>query len=164
MRHHSRFPRFVLALAFLLLIRTAPAMKADDHDPGCSYRSVAGNWSYRLSGSGLYDPNGSDKSDNYANDFPIAGVGTFTLDKAGNFSGGGPIKYGNHVIQVVFSGTSTVNSDCTGVLSLDTVIDGEDAGIFEFDQVFGDGSGEVHWIARDTGLVLNVDGKKQSRD
>jgi hypothetical protein len=155
------WPATIPVVLFLLLV--SASARADDHR-GCSYRSVAGKWSYRLSGSGLYDPNGSDTSDNYANDFPIAGLGTFTLDKDGNFSGGGPTKYGNHVIQIAFSGTYTVDADCTGSLSLDTVIDGNDIGVLEFDQVFSDNSSEVHWITRSTELVVNVDGKKLFRD
>jgi len=135
-------------------------MRADDHN-GCSYHGVAGKWSYRLSGSILLDPNTSDA---YPNDAPVAGVGTFTLDKDGKATGGGPYKSGNTLSHVTFSGTYTVNADCTGSLSLDTIIDGQDLGNIEFDQVFGDSMNEFHWIARSQELVVNVDGKKQFRD
>jgi len=146
-----------LVLVFLCV---AGCLQAQDRN-GCSVRGVAGKWSYRLSGSILLDPN---TSDTYLNDAPVAGVGTFTLDRDGTATGGGPYKSGNTLSHVMFNGTYTVNSDCIGSLSLDTVIDGEDLGIIEFDQVLGDNMNEFHWIARSQELVVNVDGKKLFRD
>src|SRR5262249_6062201 len=124
-RKESRMRRISTCstIAFILgvLVTSNSPMFADDHH-GCSRNGVAGKWSYRLAGSLLINPD----SDLYPNDVPVAGVGTFTLDRDGNVSGGGPYKSGNGLEQVSFSGTYTVESDCTGVLALDVVIDGDD--------------------------------------
>jgi hypothetical protein len=148
------------SFAALFALSVASSLHAQDRN-GCSNRGVAGKWSYRLAGSILLDAN---NSDTYPNDAPIAGVGTITLDRSGNATGGGPYKSGNTLSHVTFSGTYTVNSDCIGSLSLDTVIDGQDLGNIEFDQVFGDNMNEFHWVARSQELVVNVDGKRLFRD
>jgi hypothetical protein len=143
----------------ILILLIAAVVRADDHH-GCSAKGVAGKYSYRLAGSLLTDPT----IDTYPTDVPVAGIGTFTLDKNGNVTGGGPYKSGNGLQQVTFSGTFTVDSDCTGSLALDVIVDGQDIGELDLDQVFGDNANEVHWLARSAELVVYFDAKRTSHD
>jgi len=147
------------AFALASLLSVAQPARADDLKT-CSNHAVAGKWSYRIAGSLLSDPN----NEIYSNDFPVAGVGTFTLEKSGKVSGGGPYKSGCCVAQITFSGTYTVNGDCEGEVSVELFQDGSDVGPFTLEQVFGNNANDVHWITTDPYHVLNIDGQRLFHD
>lgn len=142
------------ALSTLPVFCLAPALQADDQR-GCSYRSVSGEWGYLESGSFLSDPN----SPAYPNDNPTASLGTFSLDRNGNIRGRGSFN-GGGVLLLTYSGTYTVNSDCTGTMTVDIVANGEDQGIFHYNLVFVDSSREVFMVSMEPEFVHNKVGKK----
>src|SRR5215471_12073459 len=123
---------------------------------GCSFRSVSGRWGYRLAGSVLSDSS----APGYPNDGPWAGVGTFDFDKYGNVTGAGILNSGDVVGNLTFSGTYSVDSDCTGTMAIDVIWHGEDFGTFSYALIFVDDSKEVHMADAEPGFVSNVDGKK----
>ena len=148
----------LLGLGLVVFVAARP-MHASEHH-ACTNRTVAGTWSYRMFGSLISDPN----NDGYPNDFPANGLGTFALDANGNVSGGGPYKTGCCTSQLTFSGTYSVQPDCTGSLTLDVLQDGADQGSYQLDQVFGDNSNEVHWIMTDPYHVISIDARRTVHD
>ena len=159
MKRTTRATTIALVLASFLIVGSSSTILADDHR-GCSTRGAAGNWSYRVSGSLLTDPS----TDTYPTDVPVAGVGTFNLDRNGNVSGGGPFESGNGVEQITFSGTYSVDSSCTGSLAIDIVFSGQDLGVLNLEQVFGDNMNQVHWLVRNSGFVITFDGSRLFHD
>ena len=90
-----------------LYMSLVPAARAEDEN-ACSTAKAAGKWGFILSGT-LLLPTG-----------PVlgAGVGTATIDTAGNISGTEVRNLGGGFATETLTGTWTVNSDCTGTVSL----------------------------------------------
>jgi len=129
---------FIAGIATLLVLSTAPALSADDNHP-CSTHAVAGTWGFSLTGQ--------------LDGTPTLAAGQFTLDRYGNVDGAGTFNVGGDVTDVPFSGTYTVNADCSGHMSLpDTPI--------EYDMVVLAGSNEILFVSRDTSLVFAADAKR----
>jgi hypothetical protein len=83
----------------------APVHASDDHDH-CSLKRAAGKWSFTDNGT-------------VVGVGPRTAVGILTLDSAGNVSNGVATSSLNGAIaQETFFGTYTVNSDCTGTISV----------------------------------------------
>ncbi len=93
-----------LATLFLGLPAIAPAQ---GHRT-CSNASVAGTWGYTETGT-VIGPTGP---------IPVAAVGTYTFDRAGNFSGTQSSSTGGTISQDTKQGTYVVNADCTATLTL----------------------------------------------
>jgi hypothetical protein len=96
-----------IAFATLSLGLTVAASAQEDHT--CSLRAVAGAWGYSVQGTFLLPTTA----------VPIAFVGRFTVDAAGNFSGAQTSNASGNVSHDVLMGTLTVNSDCTGTFTVD---------------------------------------------
>lgn len=92
-------------LSAALVLGTAAVASASP----CSNVSVAGEWGYTFTGT-LILPTGT---------VPFAGVGRYTLDAAGNFSGTQTSSRGGVTSEDTISGTATVNADCTGTFTVD---------------------------------------------
>jgi hypothetical protein len=96
-----------LAMIFLtvLYIGLAPAARAQD-ERGCSTASVAGKWGFTTNGT-------------VVGIGPRDSLGIFTLDEAGNLlNGKATASLSGSVTGEKFSGTYTVNPDCTGKLAI----------------------------------------------
>jgi len=154
MKRNTLPAALVTVFCVVVVAGFTPALLADQQ---CSDRSVSGKWGFRLSGSFLTDPT---SSPNYPNDEPWAGTGTFSLDRSGNITGAGFL----HASPMTFSGTYTVDADCSGSLVIDVITDGEDQGLVHFSLVFVDNSREVHWSSTEPEFVINIDGKKLFSD
>ena len=92
----------VLAMIFLtmLCVGLAPEARAQD-ERGCSNASVAGKWGFTTNGT-------------VVGIGPRASLGIFTLDAAGNLlNGKATASLNGSVTSEAFSGTYTVNPDCT---------------------------------------------------
>jgi len=87
-----------LAMFFVavLLAGTAHA-----HNGGCSAASVAGKWTFTTTGS-------------IPAIGPVAAVGSYVADAAGNLKGGQTRSLNGDIADETFTGTATVNADCTG--------------------------------------------------
>jgi hypothetical protein len=94
-----------------LLLSLAAVASAQDRDDvrTCSNASVAGTWGYSETGT-LYLPTGAA--------VPYASLGRYTLDPDGNYSGTRVASVGGTIQKATFKGTATVNSDCTGTVTI----------------------------------------------
>jgi hypothetical protein len=93
-----------LAIVFLASLIVSRSAVAKDH--GCSTALTAGDWAFTDTGSiiGLG---------------PFGAIGTFTLDAAGNVIGEQTNSVNGSIAHLTFSGTYTVNTDCTGTANID---------------------------------------------
>jgi len=90
-----------------LLVGLAAVARAQDNGI-CSTAGMAGEWGYTSTGT-LIPPTGT---------IPFALVGRLTFDAAGNFSGAQNGSTEGQATQETIKGTTTVNSDCTGILNV----------------------------------------------
>jgi len=92
----------ILSAAFLSL---APGAHAQD-EGGCSKASAAGKWAFTTNGT-------------VVGIGPRASVGIITLDGAGNVPNGkATASLNGNVTEEAFSGTYSVNPDCTGKMAI----------------------------------------------
>jgi len=100
-----------LAIASVLLglaaLVQAPALLANDDGP-CSYRSVSGAFGYTVNGI----RNGVG---------PVAGAGTVTFHQDGTVEGKQTVSFNGIIADETYSGTYTVQSDCSGSFTVDVV-------------------------------------------
>jgi len=99
--------RTTLTMIFLTVLSAGlvPAARAQD-EPGCSNASVAGKWGFTTNGT-------------VVGIGPRDSLGIFTLDVTGNLlKGKATASLNGSVTDETFSGTYTVNPDCTGKLSI----------------------------------------------
>ncbi len=101
--------RIIQTVFFVATLATSGAALAQAHDDGaCSSVGVAGTWGYTCTGT-LILPTGA---------VPVAAVGTYTLDTAGNLAGAQARSVGGSTGMETLKGTGTVNSDCTSTLTV----------------------------------------------
>src|SRR2546425_11483471 len=81
----------------LLLFGTALVAWADEET--CTLASLEGGWGFALSGTLLA--------------VPAAATGVLTVDEEGNFSGHDTLSANGTILSETFTGTVTVNPDCT---------------------------------------------------
>lgn len=151
----------LLTLAFLGSIlavattseRTVRAVYAGG---GCSVANLSGNYAFNQSGFEAKNTMGAP--------LPFANVGVSTFNGAGNVSAvftdmspGKPDGYGTPLQGATGSGTYTVNSDCTGSIS---VTSGDAAGI-TFNIVIIGGGTEVFGINTTPFIIATADMKRQ---
>ena len=127
----------------LLLFGTALVAWAGEDEDTCTLASLEGGWGFALSGTLLAGP--------------AAATGVFIVDGEGNFSGHNTLSLNGTILSETFTGTVTVNPDCT---TSATVV-GSVAGEAHFDGVLVAGSREILLIRRDPGTVLFGSAKKQ---
>src|SRR5262249_27488065 len=142
MKHHTIST--LLATFFLAILVISPvALQAKDH--GCSTTLTAGDWAFTDTGSivGLG---------------PFGAIGTFTLDAAGNVVGEQTNSVNGSLSHLTFSGTYTVDSDCTGTASNLDVFDasGNKVRTSGLDLVFDDDVQQMRAIF--TSVVLQPSG------
>jgi hypothetical protein len=95
------FATLLLALAAVASAQVRPACT-------CTAAKVAGEWGYSETGT-IITPNGP---------VSYSSLGRFTLDNAGNYSGARTASVGGTMQDATFQGTATVNSDCTGTVTI----------------------------------------------
>ena len=125
--------------AILLLSLAAAASAGDGH--ACSAAKLAGAWGFSWTGT-LIIANSP---------FPAAAVGTSISDADGNISGTLTSSIGGTVSQDTMTGTTTVNPDCTGTLTV-TIL-GAVTRTATWDMVFDDNGSESRSIM--TSLVIS---------
>ena len=97
------------AAVTLLALSIAPAAKADSDNKGCSNASLKGTFAY--TGTGFIVTPAA-----FAG--PFAEVGTQTFDGKGATSTTFTASQNGNMFQTTFTGTYTVNPDCTGTADL----------------------------------------------
>ena len=102
-----KIARTGLGIMFAIGLGVSMAVPAQAGGPPCSLARAAGNWAFTDSGTVLGVG-------------PRDAVGTFTLDAAGNLLNGVATSSLNGTIaDETFFGTYTVNSNCTGTISIE---------------------------------------------
>jgi len=120
---------------------------AADGGPNCTQASLEGDWGFTLSGTVTPAPAVT----------PAAAVGVFTVDRLGNVSGRDTTSANGAVFPEMFSGTATVNPDCTGSATINSSILGET----HFDFVLVVKKSEMILIRKDAGTVVFGSAQKQ---
>jgi hypothetical protein len=97
----------VIVLSAAYVVSTAAAAQAQD--PACSLALTAGRWAFTSTGT-------------VVGIGPRAVLGTFTLDASGRvLNGKGTADLNGVVDDETFSGTYSVNPDCTGELTAEVI-------------------------------------------
>ena len=136
----------------LLFVLAAVVTTTSTVHAQCSNATLTGSYGFKQDG---FDNNGK-RDPRLGNEIPFANVGVVTFDGVGNlsvtttfvFNGGGGQPFGPA------TGTYTVNSDCTGTITV------PDAGV-HFNIVTVGGGAEFFGIQTDTGTTNTIDAKKQ---
>jgi len=147
MKRTTRSTTLVALFCVVVAATIAPAARADGH--ACSNRSVAGTYGYTTTGTRLGIG-------------PVAGVGIFTLDRNGNvLSGKQTVSFNGVIADETYTGTYTVNSDCTGTGTL-VVVSSIPAfnRTSNLDLVWVDNSSALRAIFTNAGTIITVDAKK----
>jgi hypothetical protein len=137
-RNMARRTLVILSLATLYLSLAATAQA---QSPACSLALTAGKWGFTTNGT-------------VVGIGPRASMGILTLDAAGNALNGKATASLNGVVtDETFSGTYTVNPDCTGKLAIDIFnLSGNKVLTATLDLVFDDNVRELRAIF--TSVVL----------
>lgn len=105
-------PKSLAILCFLALALVGSAQANNGRH--CSGASAAGKWAYTYTGT-LILPSGA---------VPVASVGSYTQDSAGNVAGTQTRSNGGSSAVETIAGTVAVNRDCTGTANIDVYQDG----------------------------------------
>ena len=141
------------AYRILFCLLTAVAMtatlKAEDDHHGCSNRSVAGTFGYTVTGI----RNGVG---------PVAGVGQLTFHRDGTISDGKQtVSFNGVIADETYSGTFTVNSDCSGSFTVD-VASPIAPRTSHVDLVWVGDANAAKAMFTDSGTILTADAKRIS--
>jgi hypothetical protein len=104
-------PKRIFATMILLVLAVAP----DLHAAHCSTAASAGSWAYTYTGN-IITPNGP---------LPVAAVGHFTADAAGNLVGSQSRSVSGSSGVEDINGSFTVNKDCTGTAAINVLVNGQ---------------------------------------
>lgn len=155
LRFNSLFPGILL---FVVLAGITPRMQAAQ----CSLGGTAGKYGFTLSGV-VNLPTGA---------VPIAAVGQARLDSAGNVSGIEARTVGGGYADETFTGTFTVNADCTGATTLQFFESGQLVRTSILSIIFDDNEREIRMVQKSLQLpngaflpvVITVQARKTFTD
>lgn len=158
-----------LVLIALVLFLRASVVEVRGQDPvpdvttgdtsssGCSVATLQGTYGFFEQGTyvgkiGPFPPG----------PFPVAIVGSVTYDGAGNLSGAYTGNFGGFIVSAPFTGTYTVNRDCT---YSDEFAPGQGLLLHTAGSISGRGMfQEIHYIDTDTGIAVSGTSKKAPQD
>jgi hypothetical protein len=109
---------FLLGTLVLSQVAVAKEKKNGMQDSACTPFMVMGTWGYSETGTMIVTPDLAPKTGIPAGSYPYASVGSYTLDGKGNVLGYRKASFGGSIIEATFTGTATVNPDCTGKITL----------------------------------------------
>ena len=154
-------PRTLLFVFVATLVVNMAARVAKGKDPQCTSAGVAGQYGYTYTGTVIL-PTGAA--------IPVAAVGRFTLDAAGNFVGSQTRSTGGGIGHETLTATVTTNPDCTGTGAFKVF---NESGVLvrtaTLDFVYVDSEREIRSIftslvlqpsGTSLGAVITVDSKK----
>ena len=132
----------------------------------CSANKVAGAWGYSETGTiAISQPIATALGLPGPGYYSYASVGSYTLDRFGQLSGRRNASLGGVRLYASFTGSATVNPDCTGMVTLTFFNgDGSPAGTAEKYIVYVNGAKEAQMIITAAGgpAVLTTNAKKMS--
>jgi hypothetical protein len=145
-----------LVIVFVVTLVLSMAGTAQAADSACSLARAAGTYGFTDSGT-------------VVGIGPRTAVGTFTLDAAGNLLNGVATSSLNGIIaDETFSGTYTVNANCTGTISVEIFASGIELFAVTLNTAFDDNMKELRGIftsvvapdGTSLSTVVNVDARK----
>jgi hypothetical protein len=95
----------------ILFVATLAVGTAQAREGECSNASVAGKWTFTTSGS-------------IPSIGPVAAVGSYVADRSGNLQGSQTRSLNGDIANETFTGTATINPDCTGTDVIQVFISG----------------------------------------
>ena len=146
MRRNTIANTFAIAAAVLVL-SMAPGAKAQNR--GCSDSIIKGTFAFTSDGSRTTPP---------ALAGAFAEVGTQTFDGVGGTTGTAILSSNGRIVQVTWTGTYTVNPDCTGTFTL--LISPFGVTIRSY-FVVGNNATEFLAIETEPGLIITRTGRRQ---
>jgi hypothetical protein len=156
-RRIARTGLVIMFAATVVASVAAPAW-ADDHHR-CSLGSAAGNWAFTDSGAVIGVG-------------PRTAVGILTFDRAGNvLNGVGTSSLNGNVADETFSGTYTVNPNCTGTISVEIFSSGVEILVVTGNLAFDDNMDQLRGIFTSVteepsgtplSTVIALEGRRQS--
>jgi len=118
----------------------------------CDATAVTGPYAYTLAGE-VYDSQG------YV--YYLAANGILNGDGAGNFSGGDTLSLDGSISKRKYTGTYTINADCTGSAHMN-ISDGTSLGTgANYDLVLTDTGKQLNMIQTDSSFIFSGTAKKQ---
>jgi hypothetical protein len=144
-----RFPRLALCLS-LLALAVVPA-SAQEEDVACSAASLKGPFGYSLKGT-VYD--------NQYYTYLIGAVGRIVADGNGAITGTMSLNFDGSSGRTQFTGTYTVDADCTGSLEISTTLVGAN-GTTHFDFVIMDDGKTIELVQTDSPFIVTGTLKQQ---
>jgi len=150
----TRKSLLVLSFAVLILASLAPAA----HAATCSTMTVAGHWGFTLTGT-VFLPTGP---------VPVSAILAGRADVDGNVSGTEARNFGGQYADETFTGSWTVNPDCTGSATVLFSEGGQLVRTSVVTLVFDDNSKQVRMVQKSLTLpngaelpvVVTVEGAK----
>ncbi len=136
-----------LAVAAALIFELQPLRKVHAQS-GCSVSNLNGGFGYYLNGF-TYDSQG------YQVD--LTASGRFVTDGAGNLTGGDTLSNDGSIVRRTYTGTYTVNADCTGNATVTFPSNGHS----NFDIVVVNNGKEANMMETDTGVIFSGVAKQQ---
>jgi hypothetical protein len=137
----------VSILVLLAILSLSPALLARDDGP-CSYRSVSGAFGYAVNGT----RNGVG---------PVAGAGILTFHRDGTVEGKQTVSFNGIIADETYSGTYTVESDCSGSFTVD-VVSPIAPRTSHVNVIWTSDSNAAKSIFTDAGTVLTADAQRVS--
>jgi hypothetical protein len=138
MKYSNAMTRVLSLFVAGLVLAGSVSAHADD-SRHCSLASVAG--AYGFTTNGTIPALG-----------PVAATGTFTQDASGNLTGSQTRSLSGAIADETFTGTATVNFDCTGIDTIQVFQDGAPVRTSTLHVVYDDNAREARAIF--TSLVL----------
>lgn len=153
----SMFASNSLAAIFAVALIVGAAAPAHAGGPPCSLARAAGTWGFTDNGT-------------VVGVGPRIAVGVLTLDSAGNLvNGAGTSSLNGSIANETFSGTYTVNPDCTGTISVTIYSGGVELFAINGNSVFDSNMNHIRVIftsvtepdGTSLATVIGLDGNKQ---
>ena len=146
----------VLAVASVIALgRSKTSSLHAEESHGCTNAILRGG--YGAGTTGLINSSSNPNDITLPTFVPFAEAVHFRFDGAGKLSGTSTADFGGSSFPVVFAGTYSVKSNCTGNLTVNAGANG----IIHRDLVIVDGGNEVEFVDTDPGLVIAGSMKKQ---
>ena len=145
----------LLVMAGLAALTGSKAFNLHANPQACTTTILQGG--YGAGTTGLINTSGNPNDIRIRTFAPFAEAVYFLFDGHGNLSGTSTADFAGSVFPVTFTGTYTVNSNCTGSLTVDAGA----SGIVHRDLVIVDAGKEVEFVSTDPGVVIAGYMKKQ---
>ena len=129
----------VLAAALVMGTRKAPVVHAQT--TACDATSLTGAYGYSLAGS-VYD--------NQGYWYVLGAAGRLVSDGSGSFTGADTFSFDGSIVKRQYTGTYTMNADCTGSMTLTP----SSGAASHFDFVTVNNNKEVNVVQTDTDWIL----------